>query len=77
MKKLCITVVAFVVMFLTVQFSNAQLIQGPIDTKGEWKYKDKIIKDGNLYAIEKCEQTIFGTCTIGAYQAVLIPTIAE
>ena len=47
-----------------------------IDDKGEWKFKDTIVLNGEIYAVEKCEKTIFGSCTIGTYQSVPAPVRA-
>jgi hypothetical protein len=47
-----------------------------IDDKGEWKFKDTVVLNGTIYAVEKCEKTLFGSCTIGTYQSVPAPVIA-
>lgn len=44
-----------------------------IDEKGEWKFKDTVVTNGTIYAVEKCEKTLFGECTIGTYQSVPAP----
>jgi|GEM_PF-2237286 hypothetical protein len=47
-----------------------------VDDKGEWKFQQAIVLDGAIYAVEKCEKTLFGTCGIGSYQSVPAPIIA-
>ena len=69
MKKL-LAFSAFSLLFLS-QPSSGQVI----DDKGEWIHKDTVVHEGTIYAVEKCEKTIFGTCTIGTYQSVEAPVI--